>query len=303
MGIRPVKFVVFVVAALSLARASVGAEAVKLRHDQSLYVDGKDAGLLFPEGVGCDGKGRFIVADSGNGRLVEFTVVDGKPVPGREIRVPELSFPMRVRVNAKGEIFALDGRQKRVVRLGPGGEFRGYVDASGMPPPATAIARSFDIGRDDAIYLLDVFAARVLVLTPDGKFARQVEFPKDYEVISDLAVDRAGTIHLLDSVKAVVYSAAKGSAQFSPLTASMKGMMKFPATITTDARGTIFVADRNAGVIFALGPDGSLRGEQLKMGWNEGLLLYPEQMCINDQEEMAIADRGNNRVQLCSIRR
>lgn len=300
---RPAKFVVFVAATLLLAKVSVGAEAVKLRHDQSLYVDGKDVGLVFPEGVGCDDKGRFIVADSGNGRLVRFTVVDGKPVPGQDIRVPELSFPMRVRVNSKGEIFALDGRQKRVVRLGPGGEFRGYVDASGMPPPATAIPRSFDVGRDDSIYLLDVFSGRVLVLTPEGKFARQVEFPKDYEVISDLAVDRAGTLYLIDSVKAIVYSAAKDSAQFSPLTASMKGMMRFPATITTDARGTIFVADRNAGVIFALGPDGSLKGEQLKMGWTEGLLLYPEQMCVNDQEEMAIADRGNNRVQLFTIKR
>ncbi len=204
MEYRPVKFVVFVVAALLAAKASIGADAVKLRHDQSLYVDGKEIGLAFPEGVGCDANGQFIVADSGNGRLVGFTVADGKPVPGKEIRVPELPFPMRVRVNSKGEIFALDGRQKRVVHLGPAGEFRGYVDASGMPPPATAIARSFDIGRDDSIYLLDVFSGRVLVLTPEGKFARQVEFPKDYEVISDLAVDRAGTLYLIDSVTATV---------------------------------------------------------------------------------------------------
>jgi len=303
MGNHPVKIIVSVVAMVLLANVSFGADAVKLRYVQSFYVDGKEVGLKFPEGVACDDKGRFIVADSGNGRLVAFTVVDGKPVPENEIRVPELSFPIRVRVNSKGEIFALDGREKRLVRLSPAGEFRGYVDASGMPSPATVVARSFDIGKDDSICLLDVFAGRVLILTPEGKFARQVDFPKDYEVISDLAVDRAGTLYLIDSVKAAVSIAAKGSAQFSPLTGSMRGTMKFPATITTDGRGNVYVADKNGGVVFALGPDGSLKGEQLKMGWTEGFLYYPEQMCINDQEEMAIADRGNNRVQLFSVKR
>ncbi len=303
MGNSPVKFIVFVAATVLLAKASAGADAVKLRHVQSFYVDGRDAGLKVPEGVGCDGNGRFIVADSGNGRLVGFRVVEGKPVPDNEIRVPELPFPTRVRVNSKGEILALDGREKRLVALSPGGQFRRYVDASGMPVPATVVARSFDVGKDDSVYLLDVFAGRVLVLAPDGKFSRQVDFPKDYEAISDVAVDRAGTIYLVDSVKGAVYAAARGASQFSPLAASLKGKMKFPATVTTDGRGTIYLADRNAGVVYALGPDGSPRGEQLKMGWTEGLLYYPEQMCVNDRDEMAIADRGNNRVQLFSVKR
>ncbi len=300
---RRVTFIVFFAATVLLAKASFGADAVKLRYLQSFYVDGKEIGLKVPEGVGCDDKGRFIVADSGNGRLVEFAVVDGKPVPDKEIRLPEMPFPMRVRVNSKGEIFVLDGREKRLLRLSAGGEFRGYVDASGMPSPATVVARSFDLGKDDSVYLLDVFAGRVLVLAPDGTFARQVDFPKDYEVVSDLAVDRAGTIYLVDSVRASVYVAAKGSAQFAPLTGSLKETMKFPATMTTDGRGNIYLADKNGGVVFVLGPDGALKGEHLRLGWTEGLLYYPEQMCINDREEMAIADRGNNRVQLFSIKR
>ncbi len=303
MGNRRVTFIVVFAATALLAKASPGADAVKMRYLQSLYVDGKEVGLKVPEGVGCDDKGRFIVADSGNGRLVEFAVVDGKPVPDREIRVPEMPFPVRVRVNSKGEIFVLDGREKRLLRLGPGGEFRGYLDASGIPSPATVIARSFDLGKDDSIYVLDVFAGRVLVLAPDGKFARQVDFPKDYEVVSDLAVDRAGTVYLVDSVRAAVYVAAKGSAQFAALTGSMKDTMKFPATVATDGRGNIYLADKNGGVVFVLGPDGSLKGEHLRLGWTEGLLYYPEQMCINDRDEMAIADRGNNRVQLFSIKR
>jgi hypothetical protein len=37
------------------------------------------------------------------------------------------------------------------------------------------------------------------------------------------------------------------------------------------------------------------------MGWNEGLLYYPSQMCISEKGEAFIADRGNSRVQVFNI--
>ena len=296
----PVTSLFSVPAILLLATVTVGAEAVKLKQIRSIYADEKEIGLRSPEGVGCDDKGRLVVADSGNGRLVRFTFVDGNLTPGKEIKVPELSVPIRVRINSKGEVFALDGRQKRVVRLSPEGEFRGHVDAAGSPPPATIVPRSLDIGMDDAIYLLDAFAGRVLVLTPEGKFARQLDFPGDYEFISDLAVDGRGNIFLIDSINAAVYRAPKESGKFSPLTESMKETMSFPSSIVTDGRGNIYVADKNAGVMFVLGQDGSFKGEQLKMGWKEGLLRYPSQLCINDSGEIFVADRENNRIQVFS---
>jgi hypothetical protein len=303
MGKIPMKPFVFVVAMLLLPGMSIGAETVKLRHVRSVYADEKEVGLRFPQGVGCDGKAGIVVADSGNGRLVRFTLSDGKLTTDREIKVPELSVPIRVHINSKGEIFAFDGRRQRVVRLSPEGAFKGYVSAAGLPAPTTFIPRSFAIDRSDYIYLLDLFAQRVLILTPGGRYAKQIGFPEDYGFISDLTVDDKGNIYLVDSVKAMVFMAGKGAEKFSPLTESMKKTMKFPATITTDERGNIYLADRNGGVIFILGQDGSLKGEQSNMGWTEGLLHYPEQMYINENDEILIADRGNNRVQLFTIRR
>lgn len=296
----PVNMLFSVLAILLLAKVSVGAEAVKLKQIRSIYADEKEMGLRSPEGVGCDDKGRIIVADSGNGRLVQFTFLNGNLTPDKEIKVPEVSVPIRVRINSKGEVFALDGRQKRVVRLSSKGEFLGHVDAAGSPPPATIIPRSLDIGRDDAIYLLDVFAGRVLVLNPEGKFARQLDFPEDYAFISDLAVDGRGNVFLVDSIKAAVYRAPQDSGQFSPLTESMKETMSFPSSIVTDGRGNIYVADKNGGAMFILGQDGSFKGEQSKMGWKEGQLRYPSQLCINDKGEIFVADRENNRIQVFS---
>jgi len=37
------------------------------------------------------------------------------------------------------------------------------------------------------------------------------------------------------------------------------------------------------------------------MGWTEGLLYYPSQMCLNDNGQAFIADRGNSRIQVFSI--
>ena len=300
MGNRPMKIIVSLAAMLLLPNVSIGAEAFRLRHFQSVYADDKEMGFSSPEGVGCDEKGHILVADSGNGRLVLFTLINGKAMPDKEIKVPELSFPVRVQTNSKGEIFALDGRQKRVVRFSPAGGFLGRVDTADSPPPATVIPRSFDIGKDDFLYLLDVFAGRVLILTPEGKFSRKIDFPTGYEVISDLAVDAKGNIFLLDSVTATVYVSAKGSAQFSQLAKSMKETMKFPATIATDSHGNIYLADKNSGNVHIISQDGSLKGEQLNMGWKDGQLRYPCQLCVNDKGDVFVADRDNNRIQIFS---
>jgi hypothetical protein len=50
-----------------------------------------------------------------------------------------------------------------------------------------------------------------------------------------------------------------------------------------------------------LSQDGSFLGRQLSMGWNEGLLYYPTQMCINEKGEAFIADRGNSRIQIFMV--
>jgi hypothetical protein len=175
------------------------------------------------------------------------------------------------------------------------------VDAEGIPSPSTFVPRSFKIDRNNNIYILDIFTGRVLVLNSEGKYQKQIPFPKDYGFFSDLSVDSKGTLLLIDCVKAVVFSAPKDSNAFSPLTKNLREYLNFPTSLTTDNRGTVFIVDENGGGIVILGQDGSFQGRQLNMGWNEGLLYYPSQMCINEKGEAFIADRGNSRVQIFSL--
>jgi sugar lactone lactonase YvrE len=259
-----------------------------------IYVDGKGAGIRQPEGVACRGNA-LVVADTGNGRLLRYTIAGENWTPGGEVVLSQLPSPIRVDVNSKGEILALDGSSRKIARIASSGEFLGYVAPAGEVQGAI-VPRSIRLDGQDNLYLLDVFSARVLVLDPSGKVQREIPFPKGYGFLSDLAVDAGGNVYLLDSVRKRVYKVAKNSSEAIPLTGSLQEEAYFPTSIATDKQGTIFLVDQNGSGVVILGPDGSFRGRRLSMGWKEGFLRYPAQMCITENGTAFIADRGNNRV-------
>ncbi len=284
---------------LAAAAGSQAAEPLKFRQMAPIYVDGKGAGIRQPEGVACRGNA-LVVADTGNGRLLRYTIAGETWTPGGEIALPQLPSPIRVDMNSKGEIFALDGSSRKVARVAPTGEFLGFFAPTG-DVQGTVVPRSLRVDRDDSVYLLDVSGARVLVLDPSGKILREVPFPKEYGFFSDLAVDAGGNILLLDSVRKKVFKVAKNSPVAAQLGESLKDEAYFPTAIATDKQGTIFLVDENGNGIVILGPDGSFRGRRMSMGWKDGFLRYPAHMCINENGTTFIANRGNNRIEVFLI--
>jgi sugar lactone lactonase YvrE len=276
-------------------------EGARLRHLTSVYADDKDAGLKFPEGVACDATGRFVVADTGHDRLVRFTY-QGKTISGgTEIKTPQLSAPSRVQLDSKGEIFALDSRQRRIVHLGSDGGFKSALAFAGVPAPATIVPKSFALDSADNVYVLDAFSARVLVLNAQGAFQRALPVPDGVGFASDLAVDAAGSLFLLDSVKRRMYSAGKDAGAFAPLGGDLTSSLATMPSAMTASRGVIFVAEGIGSCITAFGRDGSFLARQLTRGWEEGSLNHPSQICINDRDEVFIADRDNSRIQVFQL--
>jgi len=282
---------------------AAAAEVARLRYVTAIYLDDKGGGMRQPEGVACNDKGTLIVADTGRGRLLRYTVEDRDVKPAGEIQAPQLPAPIRLQLNSRDEVLALDGKERRIGRFDAKGAFKGYLSPDGVPAPTSIVPRSFRVDRSDNVYLLDVFSARVLVLDPDGKYRRHLAFPAEYGFFSDLAVDGRGAVFLLDSVKAMVHVAQRDAKEFSPVGKSLRGHLSFPTSIAVDGRGIIYVVDQNGGAVVLVGRDGSVLARQLAMGWNEGLLYYPSQMCLNDKGQAFIADRGNSRVQVFSIAR
>ncbi len=293
-----------VVAGLLVGQLGLSAaDAGRLRHLLSVYFDGAGAGLNLPEGVACGANGQFIVGDTGNDRLLRFTLRDRTVIDGTEIRLPQLTTPSRIRLNSKGEIYALDERQRRIVHLGADGAFKEVLSFDGVPPPSTIVPKDFAIDAADNLYVLDVFSARVLVLNAQAQFQRALPLPDESASGSDLAIDPAGNIILLDAIGRRLFSAAKDANAFTPVGGDLTQFLSTLPTSVVASKGTIYVVEGNGSSIVAFGQDGTFLSRQLTMGWTEGLLNHPSQMCINDKDEVFIADRDNSRVQVFQLTR
>jgi hypothetical protein len=279
-----------------LASAGGRAAAVGFTPSAAVYADEKDKPLKLPEGVACNDGGNLVVADTGNARLVTYAVKVGVVTGGIEVIVPQLTMPLRVQFDSKGNLFALDGRTHKILRLDPKGAFKGFVEVKATS--GTVVPASFKLDSADNVLLLEVSGRRVLLVDNDGAVLRTLPFPKG--VITDVTIDNAGTIFAVDAVSATVFSAEKGATEFKAITKSMKDSMSFPGYITA-SKGKLYVVDQNGMGVVVLGQDGSYQGRQLSLGSNDGLVLYPAQLCMNGNAEAFIADRQNNRVQLFKV--
>lgn len=299
--IKTLAITVPILLAVLFPARSFAAGVEKIRHVTSIYADDEGGKLSRPEGVGCADNSYFTIADTGNSRLIRYSLQEEGLKKEADIIIPQLTYPVKVKINSRGEIYALDGKHNRIVRLGPDGTFKNFVEPVGLMSPSAYVPKSFDIDRNDNIYILDILSERVIVLDPEGEYQKQINFPEEYGFFSDIAVDFKGSVLLIDSTNAVLYSTAPDSDAFTPLTGSLRPYMRYPASLTTGIRGRIYLVDKNGSVIVFLGQDGSFLGKHSGMGWKEGLLNYPSQMCINANGVLFIADTQNNRVQIFSL--
>ncbi len=295
-----IRLLTLLLGALVLPTSSFAGETIRLKQVTSVYLDEKGNGLSQPEGVAC-GDDRLVVADSDNGRLVLYGLKDGDVSGGREIKIPQIVYPFRTAVGSKGDIFVLDGKSRKVVRLNPDGTFNRYVELGGLPTESIVVPAGIGIDGHDNLAVLDVGGARVLVFDAEGKLQRAIPYPAQYGFITDITVGAQGTVFLVDSVAGIIYSTAKDPAVFSAATAALKDDMKFAGGLTSDSSGMLYVTDQNSGALIVIGPDGTVRSRQLSFGWKEGMVRYPAQICIDKSGDIFIADRANSRIQEFSV--
>jgi sugar lactone lactonase YvrE len=275
---------------------ALGADKRRVKWIRSIYVDAKGVGLKYPEGVACTDR-FFVVADTGNSRLLRYSYQDDVVTPEVEFPLAKSS-PIKVQLNSAGDVYYLDGRERQIWHVSAKGGEPVRLDPKSLPSSADIVPKSFAIGRDDQIYILDIFSEHVLVLDASGQYQRQVSLPKEFGFIGDVAVDSQGKIYLIDSVSAVVHTAGRGDERFSPLTESLKEYMNFPNKLAIDDNGVIFLVDQHGSGLALVGQDGTFLERKLGMGWKESGLYYPSQICISRSGNVFIADRNNSRIQL-----
>jgi hypothetical protein len=97
----------------------------------------------------------------------------------------------------------------------------------------------------------------------------------------------------------VIWVAEGNATEFKPLSRSLKEYMNFPAYLAMGDNALIVVDQYGHGVVH-VGRDGVYRGRQLGMGWADGAVYYPSQLCRTSLGDLMLADRNNNRVQVFS---
>jgi hypothetical protein len=280
------------IAALLGGAAVCAAGTAGLRHEQSIYTNGKQT-LDGPEGVACAEDGRVVLSDTGHGRLLAYTWSDGRFTGGKEMRLPQLPAPGRVQLDAAGNIFVLDGKVRKIARLDANGAFLGYLAIEGVPI-------SFKVSGTN-VYVLDGAGRRVLRLETGARVSREIALPKEGS-FTDIAVLASGRLYAVDAVAATLWFADDPDRSFRPLAPGARREMSFPTYVASDGRGSLWVVDRHASAIVVLGEDGSFLARARRYGRAEGLLNYPGQLCLTARH-LFIADRNNNRLQAFAILR
>ena len=288
--------------ATALAPALASADTAPFILDRVIYQDEKEGALKAPEGVACDDAGNLVVADTGNGRLLSFRFVAGSLSGGTEMRPAGLGFPRRLAFDSKGNLLVLDSRSRKIFRLDPKGAVLGTIELKAGASPLNALPVAFKLDASDNVWVVDAVGARVVVFDPAGNVSRQIDLPKGTPAVTDVHVDLAGTAYVVDGSKAAIWAAEKGATAFKPFTASMKDKMNFPVYLT-GSKGRFYLVDQNGNGVVVLGADGAYQGRQLGIGWADGFVYYPAQICVNGNGDVFVADRGNNRVQIFTTNR
>jgi sugar lactone lactonase YvrE len=289
--------VVLLALACAVPAGRARADGLSLRFSTSVYQDEKEGALRSPEGVACT-DGALFVADTANARIVKYVLQNGAPVASMAMKFEQLRQPTALQLDGKGNLLVLDRRARQIGRVDPQAAFAGWVEVKGAEG---VVPIAFKVGPAGEVVLLDAAGRRVLALDASGTVTRQVPLPQGE--FTDVAVDASGVLYAVDSTASVVWSAAKDAAAFKPFTKSLKDVLTFPTYLAPTSRGVILVVDQHGHGVVLVGNDGSYMGRQLAPGFNEGVLYYPGQLCMNDRGQVIVADRDNNRVQIFETQR
>ncbi len=248
-----------------------------------------DSGL--PDGI--------VIFERANGTFAVLPTANG---PGK------LLAPTGVVVDGAGVIYVSDGQQGRVFGYDRTGRL---LTVFGRPLPLQTLqglgdlvapaGLAVDLARN-RLYIADTQAQQVKVFGAAGMHLFDIGNSGrkgDLKFPVGVAVDRSGTVYVLDGLRLRVYlfdPDGKFLSSFS-LKGTVAGQSLKPRGIAVDSAGHVYVVDSVNNNVLIFDPNGSLVVTWGRTGTLNGDFWTPVGIFIDSHDLVYIADQTNSRIQ------
>ena len=254
--------------------------------------------LAQPAGVAVDAAGHVWVADTGHGRVAEFSSA------GRMLAAfgQNLDLPAGVAVDGAGHVWVADTGHGRVVEFSSAGRMLAAFGAAGRgrerlnQPVALAVTPSGDV------WVADQGNGRVVEFSADGRYRVSFAVPTP----AGVGLDARGDVWV--SSPAYALTGGNSVREFSPAGHQLRsfgttqagyGDLGNPGGIAVGPDGRIYVAQPDYGLVSVFSPAGSFYTEfglQPDPGRAAEDLEFPQGLAIAATGPVWVADTGHDRI-------
>lgn len=280
--------------------------------------EGPDEQLQQPASVAIDGDGEILVPSiAGTSQIYRFgsdgTFNDsffGSEGDGRVL------YPTGVAVGPDDSIYVVQGTRGNILKLSPDGtETLLQIDVE--EPTSVAVTEDrIIVGSKAGFAILDLAGNPIEIVGSEGFDDGQ------FDTVSGIAVDEDGNIFVVDTYNNRIskydpngerlwivttgnpanQSANTGAASMVVET-DAPAAMQTPGAAVIDGSGRLVVIDMLDFSLVVFDPDnGDVLGKYGTYGSEEGTFLYPSGLAYDEERDwFAIADLGNNRVQIVQV--
>ncbi len=240
-----------------LGAVSIFARNGRWLEDFSLSLGQKGSYVPYAHDMAVDADNRLYVTVGPFNAIMVFDrkgqVISGFPPPGAASgSVPveaRTTKPIGIHYDQEADSILVSDVDDHVVKeYAASGRFLKQLGRPGNEPGTFTYPNGIATGMDGVLYVADSNNGRVQVFE-SGRFVRFLEPPKDNPFVRPkaLAIDKFGRVHVVDSLKSLVYVfASQGRFLFDYGGESeTEGRLTLPTDIAIDTdTGQVFIADR-----------------------------------------------------------
>ncbi len=209
-------------------------------------------------------------------------------------------YPRAIAASPEGRIFIAD-KTGRIQRFGASGELEKGWDT---PDHKSGFPVGMGLAPDGRLFVADTHYNRVLVYDQEGnllgKFGKPGRGDGEFEMPTDVAVDRDGNIYVSET------GGNDRISKFDPHFTYIKSFggpdageasTSRPVGLTIDPDNTLWVADAVNHRLVRFSLDGQLLSQIGSIGDGPGQFRYPYDTALMPDGTLIVAEYGNNRLQ------